>query len=83
MWVVMPISQNARFFGEAAPDAEFEHPRGASIVRIIKDSLVQRGWEVSEIDNWRDGGWSVTCCRATSKLCPRWHFRPESARRPW
>ena len=64
----MAISQNARFSGEAVPDAEFEHPPGASIARLLKDALAQRGWEVSDIDNWRDGGWSITCCRLASKL---------------
>lgn len=64
----MAISQNARFSGEAAPDAEFEHPEGASISRFLRDALAKRGWEVSDIDNWRDGGWSITCCRFASKL---------------
>ena len=64
----MPISQNARFSGEAAPDAEFEHPPGASIARQLKAALANRGWEVSEIDSWRDIGWCITCCRLASKL---------------
>jgi len=64
----MAISQNARFCGEAAPDAEFEHPPGASIARLMRDALAKGGWEVSDIDNWRDGGWSITCCRPGSKL---------------
>src|SRR5262245_54611794 len=62
----MAISQNARFSGEAAPDTEFEHPPGASIARLLRDALAKRNWEVSDFDNWRDGGWSITCCR------PRW-----------
>lgn len=64
----MAISQNARFSGTAAPDAEFEHPPGASIARLLKVSLSKRGWEVSDFDHWRDGGWSMTCCRPASKL---------------
>jgi hypothetical protein len=64
----MAISQNGRFSGEATPDAEFDHPPGASIARLLRDSLAKRGWEVSDIDNWRDGGWSITCCRLPSKL---------------
>jgi hypothetical protein len=64
----MAISQNARFSGEAAPDAEVEHPPGASIARLLKDALAKRGWGVADIDNWRDGGWSITCCRPASKL---------------
>jgi hypothetical protein len=64
----MALSQNARFSGEAAPDAEFEHPPGASIARLLREALAQRGWEVSDIDNWRDGGWSITCRRSPSKL---------------
>jgi hypothetical protein len=64
----MAISQNARFSGEAAPDAEFDHPPGASIARLLRDALAERGWEVSDMDNWRDGGWSVTCRRPASRL---------------
>jgi hypothetical protein len=64
----MAMSQNARFSGEAAPDAEFERPEGASIARLLRDALANRGWEVSDFDNWRDGGWSITCCRPASKL---------------
>jgi hypothetical protein len=50
----MPVSQNARFSGQAVADAEFEHPPGASIVRKIRDELAKRGWQVSQIENWRD-----------------------------
>jgi hypothetical protein len=64
----MAFSQNARFSGEAVPDAEFEHPPGASIARLLRDAVAKRGWEVSEFDNWRDSGWSITCCRPASKL---------------
>jgi hypothetical protein len=64
----LAISQNARFYGEAAPDAEFEHPPGASIAKVLKDALAKSRWEVSDIDNWRDTGWSMTCCRPESKL---------------
>src|SRR5262249_48275585 len=64
----MAISQNARFSGRAAPDAEFEHPPGASIARLLRAALAKQGWEVSDMDNWRDGGWSITCCRPASKL---------------
>jgi hypothetical protein len=64
----MAISQNARFAGEAARDAEFEHPPGASIARLLKDALAGRGWDVSDIANWRDGGWCITCSRPASKL---------------
>ena len=64
----MAISQNARFSGEATPDSEFEHPPGASIAKLLRAALAKQGWEVSDIDNWRDGGWSITCCRPSSKL---------------
>jgi hypothetical protein len=64
----MPISQSACFSGEAAADDEFDHPPGGSIARLVKAGLGQRGWEVSEIDAWRDGGWCMTCCRRESKL---------------
>jgi hypothetical protein len=62
------ISQNARFSGEASPDSEFEHPPGASISKFLRDTLLKRGWQVSEIENWRDGGWSIKCSRPPSEL---------------
>ncbi len=65
---MMAISQNARFSSEAAPDAESDHPPGASIARLLRDALAKRGWEAFDIDNWRDTGWSITCCRPASKL---------------
>jgi hypothetical protein len=64
----MAISQNARFSGAVAPDPEFKHPPGTSIARLLKAELATRGWEVSDIDNWRDSGWCMTCCRPPSKL---------------
>jgi len=56
----MAISQNVRFLGEAAPDEEFQHPPGASIARLLKNGLSPRGWQTSEIENWRDSGWSLS-----------------------
>ena len=64
----MAISQNARFSGDAPPDDKFEHPPGASIARLLGNALIERGWKVSGIENWRDGGWSVLCCRLPWKL---------------
>jgi hypothetical protein len=64
----MAISQNACFSGEAVPDAEFKDPPGASIARLLRNALANRSWEVSDIDNWRDVGWSITCSRIASKL---------------
>ncbi len=64
----MPISQNAIFEGEAGPDAEFEHPPGASIIRFLGAKLGESGWTVSEFDNWRDGGWVIDCSRDNARL---------------
>jgi hypothetical protein len=64
----MPTSQNLRFVGDAAPDAEFGHPAGASIARLLKIGLAGRGWDSSEIENWRDSGWSISCKRDASML---------------
>jgi hypothetical protein len=64
----MALSQNVRFSGDAAPDDVFKHPPGGSIARLLKTALFKRGWGVSEIDNWRDAGWCITCCRDESRL---------------
>ncbi len=64
----MAISQNLRFTGKAPPDDEFAHPAGASIARLLRDRLTDRGWTASDIDNWRDCGWSIACIRGDSHL---------------
>ena len=64
----MPISQNLRFRGDALPDNEFDHPAGGSIARLLRDGLADDGWTASDIDNWRDCGWSISCTRKDSNL---------------
>jgi hypothetical protein len=64
----MPNSLNVRFSGDAVPDAEFDRPLGASIARLLRTGLAQCGWETSDIDIWRDGGWIFSCIREESKL---------------
>jgi hypothetical protein len=64
----MAISQNVRFFGDAPPDEEFAHPPGASIIRLLQAGLADHGWQVAELDNWRDCGWSIACSRKESML---------------
>jgi len=64
----MALSQNVRFIGEIEPGTEFEHPPGAAIAKFLRDAIAKRGWQVSEIDNWRDCGWFVTCCRREVRL---------------
>lgn len=63
----MATSQNVRFSGRA-PEVELEHLPGASIAKHFRDSLPSRGWDVSDVECWRDSGWSVTCQRPNSKL---------------
>jgi len=64
----MPISQNLIFKGDAPPDKEFETPAGASIIRMLEIGLKEKGWAVSEFDNWRDCGWSVSCIQGAEEL---------------
>lgn len=64
----MPISQNVTFVGEAQSDPEFDHPAGASIARRLEAGLRNAGWLVSDIDNWRDCGWSIECSRGDVRL---------------
>jgi hypothetical protein len=47
------------FKGELAPDAEFEHPPGASLGRALEARLRQRFGSTQTMDNWRDSGWVV------------------------
>jgi hypothetical protein len=64
----LPISQNARFHGNAPPDEEFDHPAGASMARMLLKGLQGAGWSVAGFDNWRDCGWSLDCARGESRL---------------
>jgi hypothetical protein len=64
----MPISQNVRFRGDATPDDEVDHPGGLSIAKLLRSGLSQCGWAVTDLDNWRDGGWSIICEMSGAKL---------------
>ncbi len=64
----MALSQNARFSVDIISDQTIEHPLGGSIARMLMAGLATRGWEVSDVDNWRDSGWSFTCGRRTLNL---------------
>ena len=64
----MPISQNLMFSATVAKDAEFDHPPGALLVRKLSEQLKASEWNVDEMDNWRDCGWSVSCRANLSEL---------------
>ena len=34
----------------------------------LSEELAQAGWNLKEVDNWRDCGWSMVCHRAPSEL---------------
>lgn len=53
----MTASQNVLFVGESPPDAEFGHPPGVAIARLVERSLRDRGYYSTPIANWRDCGW--------------------------
>ncbi len=50
-------SHNVLFSGNTPPDAEFDYPPGASIARLVNNTLLDRGYEPSAIDIWRGCGW--------------------------
>jgi hypothetical protein len=64
----MPLSQNLLFEANSPADPEFEHPAGAALMRTLSTDLGSNGWNVDEMDNWRDSGWSVTCQRGQAKV---------------
>jgi hypothetical protein len=65
---IVPVSLNVTFAGAAPKDAEFEHPEGASVARLLRDAAQQMGWAVRDLDNWRDVGWSVLCSKGVARL---------------
>lgn len=56
----MNASQNVLFSGDSPSDTEFNHPPGASIARLVRGGVRDRGYAPSPIDNWRDCGWFFT-----------------------
>lgn len=64
----MSTSQNCAFSARPEKDAEFEHPAGAMLARLVGRELKAAGWATSAIENWRDCGWSVDCEREEKKL---------------
>jgi len=61
-------SQNVRFCGEISAGSDAEHPPGAAVAGIVRRNLLQRGWKVSEMDNWRDCGWLFVCQMNEARL---------------
>jgi hypothetical protein len=53
------VSQNAVFVGPVSVN-NVEHPRGGGIARLISTGLPTHGYRSSQIDNWRDSGWSIS-----------------------
>jgi hypothetical protein len=64
----MTESLNAVFSGVAPVDAEWPHPEGASVVRLLSQVVERGGWSVGEFDNWRDVGWNLFPSRGPTKL---------------
>src|SRR5690242_11344810 len=55
----MATSQNVSFRADVKPDPEFEHPDGAALTRLLAVELRNVGWVASNLENWRDSGWSI------------------------
>jgi hypothetical protein len=77
----MAISQNVRFYCEAQTETDVEHPPGAAIAKVLRRGLMDKGWRVSELDNWRDCGWVFVSGRNDAELqvvfaqmAMRWHW---------
>jgi hypothetical protein len=51
---------HASFSGSPPPDAEFNHPPGMSLARLLHSHLRKHFEAVSEPRTWRDIGWSVS-----------------------
>ena len=70
----MAVSLNCRFIAKPEVDPEWEHPLGVGLARLLEKNLVPRGWQTSELDNWRDCGWSIVCKKEGAELlaivCP-------------
>jgi hypothetical protein len=54
------LSQNVTF-ALSRQRYERDHPRGERLARRLAEKLVGRGLEPSDLDIWRDGGWTFQC----------------------
>src|SRR5262245_10685533 len=64
----MPTAQYLRFITTVPPDEEFPHPAGASLLRPLGREVAVAGWNIDEVENWRDSGWSIGCRRGLLEL---------------
>ena len=64
----MSFSQNVRFSGVAPADTSDPHPPGRGLARSLEAVVRAAGWEVLNVDDWRDCGWSILCDRGRSAL---------------
>lgn len=55
----MTVSQNVVFVGLDVIGAP-EHPRGIGIARLTSEKLHGQGYNVTQLENWRDCGWSFS-----------------------
>jgi hypothetical protein len=57
------LCQNAHFYHEELQEDRSCHPAGQRIAEMLRESLAERGWNVSQLLNWRDSGWNFVCKR--------------------
>ena len=49
-------------FKTTYPDSpKYDHPRGYSICKFLRDELARIGFNVQTLDNYRDIAWSLDC----------------------
>jgi hypothetical protein len=61
-------SQHASFKGAPLGDTPLDAPLGQETARQLAAGLGEAGWTTSDVDLWRDTGWSFTCVRGTEQL---------------
>lgn len=64
----MPSSQNVRFLAQEPGDSDEHLHGGAALLRRVCADLTAAGWSTQELQDWRDCGWCVSCCRAQMKI---------------
>jgi len=64
----MPVSQYLQFSAVVPEDVPTCHPLGAALMRRLSTELSAAGWSITEMENWRDCGWSIDCRRSPSDL---------------
>jgi hypothetical protein len=57
----MNLAPHVSFRANVPPEAEYEHLPGHNLAREIEARYRAEGFEIEDLDCWRDAGWFINC----------------------